>query len=202
MSDGDISTRLRGALAGLNEIDTLPERPFLRTYRVRLVSQKADGRVALQQVDRGETSAGPELPDPLPLPVWMGLPGASAQYTPGQEMLLAFAGAKGNEPLVFAAAPKGFPSAIPISVTLEATTEIRLFAASAGVLRVGPGVTLPVALGPPTQTVVTALAAFASSVAAVAGDPATQLTAIKAAASALGTALSGLTVAATRLEAL
>lgn len=185
MSDADLLSRLRSALAELGRADTAPELPFLQLRRARIVVQKVDGRVSLQMVDRGD-SAGPEAPDQIVLPVWMGVPGASADHTPGQEVLLAFASADAAQPIAFLAPPQGMAGAIPIALYLEATTEIRLVGGSAGVVKAGPGSTQKVALGPALEEFLDAVIQFATTAMTSTTDPTlvTAATALKLALTA------------------
>lgn len=159
MSDADLLSRLRSALAELGKADMAPELPFLQLRRARIVVQKVDGRVSLQMVDRGDDD-GPEAPDQIVLPVWMGVPGASADHTPGQEVLLAFASADAAQPIAFLAPPLGMASAVPIKVRFEATTEIVFVGASVGNVRVGSISATPVALATPLSAYIAALEAY------------------------------------------
>jgi hypothetical protein len=195
MSDGVALSRLRSAVAALTKLDAIPERPLLPLQRARIVGQSGD-RVSLQLVDR----AG-DLPDAgqeARQPIWYGVPGVSATHTPGQELLLAFAGADASQPVCFLATPRGQPGHVPILVRHEATTEIRLMGSAAGVVRVGPGGTQKVALGPALDTMLAALQAFAAS-----ASVAVSAAQIAAAAATLSGALAAITITkANKLEAI
>lgn len=191
----DTLSRLRSALAELVKLDAIPEFSLMKLRRARIVGQSGD-RVSLQIVDReGEV---PDAGQEARQPVWYGVPGCSADHTPGQEVLLAVAFAAGAQPIVFLAPPRGQPGHVPIRVRHEATTEIRFMGSAAGVVRVGPGTTAPVALAAPVAAMLTALKAFATSAAA-----ATTAAQIATAAATLSTALNAIaSPAATRLEAI
>lgn len=187
-------SRLRDALTGLVRHDAVPEIRALSIGRARVVSQGVDGRVSLQRVDRGG-----EFPDLFDgrVALWCGVAGVSVDPTPSQEVLFAFAGADLSDPIAFVATPLGQPGHVPIKVRHEATTEIRFVGASAGLVRVGPGATQPVALGSALDSVIGALQAFATALDS-STDPA-----VVAAASALTSALGAITItSATRLEAI
>lgn len=162
--------RFRSALATLVRADAVPELVVLPLRRARIVSQGVDGRVSLQMVDRSGEAA-----DTLPVSVWMGVPGVSADHTPGQELVLGFAQAEASDPVAFLSAPKGQPGHIPIRVRHEATTEIRFCGSSAGSVKVGPEPTSPVALGPALDQVVTALRTLATSLSLLSATPLTPL---------------------------
>lgn len=198
----DPSDRLRAALSTLVRGDAAPELDTLGFQRARIISQSLGGRVSLQIVHRGEQD-GPEAPDTLPVAVWMGVPGCSADHAPGQEVVLGFSRADASDPVAFLAAPKGQPGHVPIRVCYEAMGEIRWFRESTGIGHFGAE-TVPVALAPAVVTLITAMSTFCGSVSAAVGDPATQLAAIKAAANVLATAISNLNanVQATKLRAI
>lgn len=191
----DALSRLRSALAGLTKLDAVPELPLLSLRRARIVGQVGD-RVSLQLVDRDK-----ELPDAgeeARQPIWYGVPGVSATHAAGQEVVLAFARGDAADPLVFLSTPRGQPGHVPILVRHEATTEIRFMGAAAGVVRVGPGSTKKVALGPALDAMLSALKAFASS-----ASIATTAAQIATAAGTLNTALNAIaTTSADKLEAI
>lgn len=162
----DPSSRLGAALGALARAHGVPEAEALPLRRVRIVSQGIDGRVSLQQVDRSGDAA-----DTLPMPVWYGVPGFSADHSPGQEMVLGYAGADLADPVAFLATPRGQPGHVPIRIRIEATTEVRFFAGSAGVVRVGPGTTQQVALGPALDALIAALKKFATTASSAATAP-------------------------------
>lgn len=65
-------------------------------YRYRVVSQNSDGRLNLQAVRRGSH------PDAILVPVRMGVPGISADHTPGTEVLVEFIEGDPSLPIVTA----------------------------------------------------------------------------------------------------
>lgn len=191
-------SRLRDALAGLVRHDAVPEIRALSIGRARVVSQGIDGRVSLQRVNRDG-----EYPDLFGsdnegrVALWCGVAGVSVDPTPSQEVLFGFAAADLSDPIAFVATPLGQPGHVPIKVRHEATTEIRFVGASAGFVRVGPGATQQVALGPALDSVIAALQTFATTLGG-STDPA-----VMAAASALSSALGAIAVTkAIRLEAI
>lgn len=163
MSDDDDLSALRNALAGLVRADAAPQLPLLPLQRMRIVSQGSDGRVSLQRVVRdGEH---PDLAGEASgrVPVWMGVPGCSADHTPGQELVLGFGGADASDPIAFLATPRGQPGYVPIRVRFEASGDVRLVSESAGDVIVGAGPTSPVALGPCLEALIQALVVFAGA---------------------------------------
>jgi hypothetical protein len=111
--------------------------------------------------------------------------------------VVAFAGADESDPVAFLSTPLGQPGHVPIAVRHDATTEIRLVGASAGVVRVGASGTQAVALGPALDAVVAALATLASTL-----GSATTIANVAAAGAALTTAIAALPpTKSTRLEA-
>ncbi len=171
----------------------VPELPALSFARARVVSQGIDGRVSLQMIDRGG-----ERPDTLPVHLWCGTPGVSADVTPRQECVLAFASADASDPVAFLASPKGQPGHVPITVRHEATTEIRIVGDSAGIVRIGPGTTQKVALAPPVDAILTALQVFAGAAKLSTTDP----TLVEAATQLETTLLAVTGIAAQRLESI
>lgn len=130
--------RFRSANAKLARNDAFPEAEALSFNRARIVSQGVDGRISLQLVNRDG-----DKPDSLPVHYWCGVPGVSAKVAPGQEVVLGFSRADLSDPVAFLAAPKGQPGHVPLEVRHEATTEIRFFSESAGILRIGPALPTP-----------------------------------------------------------
>lgn len=191
------ASRLGAALGLLARAHGVPEAAALPLRRVRIVSQGVDGRVSLQHVERSG-----DAPDTLPVPVWYGVPGMSADHSPGQEMLLGYGGADLADPVAFLATPRGQPGHVPIRIRIESTTEVRFFGGSAGVVRVGPGTTAPLALAVPFDAVLTAIRVFAQAL-TLSTDPA-----VSGAATVLKNSLSSTfpntfptVTATTRLEA-
>lgn len=99
----------------------------LRMYRYRVVAQNSDGRLLLQTVRPGGV-----VPDALPIEVWPGMAGLSADVTPGTEVLLGFVEGDPAQPVVLA-----FQAEAPVTLTLDATSAIEL----------GKGATAPAAKG-------------------------------------------------------
>lgn len=190
-------SRLRNAFSTLARGEAVPELPAMVLGRARVVSVGPDRRLSLQRVDR----AG-EYPDLFDgrVPLWCGTAGVSVEPTPGQEVIFGFSEADFADPITFMAAPFGEAGHAPVKVWHEATTEIRFVSAAQsalGVVRIGPGATLPVALGPALDAVIAALQTFASA-AALSTDPV-----LAAAATALQSALGAITItSATKLEAI
>ena len=106
--------RLMTALSNL--VRELGGRSMLRTYRMRFVSAGPDGRVTLQAVD-----PAPGIPDGGPITVWPGIAGASAKYTPGQLLRIAFF--NGDPSLPFVAGADG---TLPLEATIDAKTALHL----------------------------------------------------------------------------
>lgn len=181
------ANRFVNAFSTLSRGAAVPELPALRLQRARVLSQNlTSGRVSLQLLDRSG-----DQPDTLPLYLWSGTPGISADVATGQEVLLGYARADSSDPVAFAASPKGQPGHIPIRVRHEASSEILFGANSATVVRVGPA-PVPVALGPALQSLIAALNVFATGL-----NPTT----LAAQAATLVTALNAITnIVATRLE--
>lgn len=147
-------SRLRSALAGLTRAEGVPEIGHLAPVRGRVLSQGVDGRISVQLLRRDG-----ELADTLPVQLFPGTPGTSADVTEGQEVVLIFASADPADPIAMLASPKGQPGHVPIRTRHEATTEILMVTASLGIVRVGPaGIErMPVAKAPPVTNYLTAL---------------------------------------------
>lgn len=164
-------------------------------------SQDAHGRVALRLEDRDK-----ELADPLPIPIWPGIPGASSELYSGTRMLLAFDRADSTRPLAALFSPKGEAGHVPKKVFLEANELIHLLGTSLGVAKIG-AVTQPVALAPNVVAYLSAVEAWALSVdiaiaPLIAALTPPQKAAYSAAVSARTTAAGNIaTIPATRLEA-
>lgn len=103
-------------------------------------SQGADRRVSLRFEERDK-----ELADPLPVRAFCGVPGVSAEVFSGTRTLLAFDRADPTNPFAALWSPYGEAGHVPKKVFHEANSEIRVFAESAGTMRVGVA-TSPVAL--------------------------------------------------------
>jgi hypothetical protein len=108
-------TRLSEAFSRL--IEAKSRIVFARAYRYRIVEQKADGRLALQAVEK---SRG--LPDMIPLTPWPGMAGLSATYAPGSEVIVEFIAGDPSRPIV-----RSFQDgAPPLVLRLDASTRIDL----------------------------------------------------------------------------
>ena len=136
---------------------------------------------------------GGELPDVDAVPKVHGLPGVTSKIPRGQPVLVIFQGGNGGAPVV-ALYPEG---CVAKELGIDAENLIRFVGASAGVVKVGPGATVPVACAPAVRNVFNAIFGFATSVAS-----ATTVPQIAAAASAPVGATSSIPgVEAQRLEA-
>lgn len=97
-------------------------------YRYRLVAMQAD-RVQLQAVNR---TLG--LPDIQPVAMWPGVAGAHAVLTPGAELFVEFEEGSRAKPIVTGFVGKGGPGHVPVSLAIDATTEIALGGTGAALL--------------------------------------------------------------------
>lgn len=187
----------------------------LRVYRYRLISYQGNGpaggpmRMALQAVT---PSSG--VPNILPVAPWSGVAGIVAELAPSQEVLVAFENADPTLPRVIGyslIASGGQNLGLPLKITADASVEIDLgvtaplvnLGAQAALVNVAGGTDFLV-LATPYEALLSDLATFCTSVAASIVPPPTSLPqaiasigAIAAAATALGSALSGLPPPAT-----
>jgi hypothetical protein len=108
--------RIDALLEGI--VLSILEKQLLGKHRYRLVAMDQD-RVQLQVVN---ARAG--LPNALPISIWPGVAGASANLTPGTEVLVEFLEGDRTQPVVVGFAGKDGVGFVPISLSLEATTEI------------------------------------------------------------------------------
>lgn len=122
----------------------------LRLYRYRLIAQNSDGRLLLQTVKPGGV-----VPDALPIDVWPGMAGLSAEFTPGTEVLLGFVEGDPAQPVVLA-----FQSEAPLTLTFDATSAIYL----------GKGATSPAAKGDELARCISELRSAISTWAPIAQD--------------------------------
>lgn len=157
-------------------------------------SQDAERRVSLRFEQRDK-----ELADGKPVPVWMGVPGVSAEVFSGALVKLAFDRDDPRAPLAALWSPYGQAGHVPKQVWHEANDELSLVRASAGTVRVGTAPS-PVALATNLVSYLQALEAYLlaidSALVALVGPTLTPLiTARTNAAANLST------IAATRLEA-
>jgi hypothetical protein len=84
---------------------------YARCYEYRVITQNVDGRVQLQPL----SLTGP-APVTLPLTIWPGMSGLSAELTPGTVVLVHFAEGDPSKPVVM-----GFRGdATPLTLTLDA----------------------------------------------------------------------------------
>jgi len=162
----------------------LPRLPFLGMYRYRVVARNIDGRLQLQAVNR---ALG--LPDVLPISIVPGLPGMTTEPTLGSIVLVEFLEGDPAKPRVthFSDEAGGF---VPVSLTLDAQTTVRVGPSAAQVALAG-GVQ-PLAMGPQVEALASALSVFAA-----AAGSATTAAQIAAAAATLQGTLSGITGYAT-----
>lgn len=146
-------TRLVTALTTM--VEEFGRLATLRVYQYRIVQQNVDGRLYLQAVRK---AAG--VPDLLPVTIFPGMAGDSADHTPGTLCLVTFLEGDYTRPIVFA-----FDGSNPLTRSVFATVMVKLG---------GPG-GQPVALAP---AVLVGFAAVATWVAALQvqfgiNDPAT-----------------------------
>lgn len=97
-------------------------------YRYRVVSMQSD-RTSLQAVNR---ALG--LPDIQPVSMWPGLAGAHAVLTPGAEVFVEFEEGSRAKPILTGWVGKGGPGHVPVSISINATTEITLGGTGAALL--------------------------------------------------------------------
>lgn len=186
-------TRKAPYISALLEELTRNAEPFPHaTFRGATVqSQDAQRRVSLRLDERDK-----ELADPLPVPVWPGIPGVSAEVFSGTRIMLAFDRANPAAPFAAFGSPYNDAGHVPKKVYHDANEELRFVASSAGKGHFG-ATTVPVALAPPTESFHGAVLAFATAAKASTTDPT-----LVAAATALETALQAIGgFAATKLEA-
>lgn len=111
---------------------------YLRKYIYRVVAENpADESLVLQAVD---PLAG--APDAIPLAMWPGMSGISAQLTPGSLVLVEFPNADPSKPVV-----TSFEKGVPLILEFDATV----------LVKVGQGLKGPVAMAIGTQSQIAAL---------------------------------------------
>lgn len=110
--------RLRSALARLAA--EASGSVWTRCYRYRVVLDTGD-RLALQAIREA-----PGLPDLLPVSVWYGAPGISAVMQPGAEVLVEFLEGDPAQPVVRAFEPAEGAGFLPIVLTLDALTLVKV----------------------------------------------------------------------------
>lgn len=161
------------------------------TWRAAAVqSVDAQRRVSLRLDTRDR-----ELPDPVPVPAWCGVPGVSAEVYGGTRTMLAFDYHDPSAPLAALWSPHGQTGHVPKKVYHEAAEEIRFVGSSPGVVRVGA---LPLALAHAID-LQSLLGALQGLGAVLGGNPDPSVAAVGA---ALTSAVAGVTVTpTTRMEA-
>lgn len=122
--------RLMAALTTL--VRELGRTTYLKTFRYRVVSQAADGRLTLQAVDKPQG-----MPDGGPITVWPGMAGASAKYKPAQLVRVAFFDGDPTLPVVV-----GADGTLPLEASLNASTAVHLGGGGAAVARIGDTVSV------------------------------------------------------------
>jgi hypothetical protein len=160
-------------------------RRYLATYPYRVIVQNSDGRLELQAVNPTDG-----VPTTLPISPWYGTPGASAKFTPGALVRVAFFHADPSRPIV----DSYEPSLLPLEATYDASAILHLGPTAPSVQLAG-GTGGPLVLATPYAGLLAALATFAGAMAAAATGP---LAPMNGPATALGSALGVLPPAATR----
>ena len=112
--------------------------PFLSSYRYRIVSQNADGRLILQIY--APTSG---MPDQVAISPWPGFQGLSGELTPGALVLVEFIEGNPSLPVV-----RSFASGQPIALALKASATIT---ANAPQITLNNGVQGAARMGDPVQ---------------------------------------------------
>jgi hypothetical protein len=100
--------------------ETFPNYEFLAKYRYRVVKMSGD-RVDLQAVSK---DLG--LPDMLPVQIWPGLAGASANLTPGAIVLVEFIEGNPTMPIVSHFEPEGGGGFRPVHSFVDASERVFL----------------------------------------------------------------------------
>jgi len=158
------------------------ETDYLKAYRYRIVLEGEDGRLQLQAVRPKDDGFPPAL---LPLVVWPGMAGDSAEHQPASEVLVSFIAGDRTQPVV-----RGFsPQSMPVKRTVDASGEVDI-GPSAELVALAGGTTALV-LEPWATGLIEALGTMASALASAA-----TVANVAAAGSALGSALSSLPAAA------
>ena len=145
--------RLLSALT--NAVRVLGRTASLKVYQYRIVLEGSDGRLNLQAVN---PSAG--MPDTLPLSVWPGMQGDSAELQVGKLVLVHFyEGPAGSPPQPVVV---GFdPSGLPVKRIVDASGAVAI-GPSAGLVSLAAG-TSPLAIGEALAAVIAALGALGTA---------------------------------------
>jgi len=114
--------RMTRFIASIQKIvrETFPNYQFLAKYRYRVVKMSGD-RVDLQAVSK---DAG--LPDTLPVSIWPGVAGASANLTPGAIVLVEFIEGDCTMPIVTHFEAEGGAGFRPVHCFLDASERVFL----------------------------------------------------------------------------
>ncbi len=108
------SSRLLGLLTtAIRELGGLDH---LKSYRYRITKQGPDGRLFLQAISKASG-----IPDTLPISIFPGMAGDSAQHTPGTTCNIFFIEGDPSRPYVL-----GFDGADPLIRRVHATTNVEL----------------------------------------------------------------------------
>jgi hypothetical protein len=148
-------------------------------------SQDRFGKVSLRLEERDR-----ELSDSLPVSVWCGVPGVSAEVFSGTRMMLAFDRGDPSNPFAALFSPLGQTGHVPKKVAHEAHEEIRFFGESAGVGKFGTGTTKAVAIAPAVADTFDLVVLALTAINTYADAAGVAVPALAAAAAALNTALT------------
>jgi hypothetical protein len=109
-----------------------PPAPHATWRGATVQSQTRNREVSLRLDERDK-----ELSDPLPVPVWCGVPGVSAEVFSGTRTMLAFDRHNPTNPFAALWSPYKQTGHVPKKVFHEAHEELRFLASSAGVGKFG-----------------------------------------------------------------
>jgi hypothetical protein len=98
--------------------ETFPNYTFLSKYRYRII-QMSEHKLELQAVSKANG-----LPDTLPIPVWPGMSGLSAKFTPGSQVLVSFIEGSPTMPYVEAFEDRDGAGFLPLNLMLDATNGV------------------------------------------------------------------------------
>jgi hypothetical protein len=148
------SSRLIGLLTtAIRELGGLEH---LKCFRYRITKQGPDGRLFLQAIRK--TSG---IPDTLPISIFPGMAGDSAQHTPGTTCNVFFVEGDPSRPFVL-----GFDGADPLIRRVHATTKVEL----------GDDSATPLAHSTPLAIIFAAFVAFHTADASLLTTPPTSVT--------------------------